>query len=50
MEEATERATEECSRQEYPQPRTEVILATISSQNTFPNKLADTLGMEKLEL
>ena len=47
---ATERATEERSRRRCPRPWTEVILKLISSKNTLLNGLADSLGMEKLEL
>ena len=40
------------SRQGQPRPRTEVILMQVGLffKNTFPNGLADPLGMEKLEL
>ena len=47
---ATEGITEGYSRHGRLRPQTEVILELISSKNTLPNKLANALGMEKLEL
>ena len=46
---ATEGAAEQRSRQGRLRPRIEIILELISSKNTLPNELADSLGMEKLE-
>ena len=47
---ATEGATERRFRRGRLRPRTEVILEVISSKNTYLNRLADPLGIEKLEL
>ena len=45
-----EGATEGRFWRERLRPQTQVILKLISSKNTFPNGLANPLGIEKLEL
>ena len=50
MEGATEGVTEGYSWRGRPRPRTKVILEMILSNNTRLNKLADPLGIKKLEL